>query len=336
MSSVQFGWAPSGSLGVEEEHFLVDAETYEAVPSFMRVVELPSAELKPELFACLAEVATPVLPDAAAVLDELQRLRTQLASLGETHGITLHAAGSHALARGENEPIVALERYRRLADTVGPPIQRQLVCGLHVHVAMLDVETCLRAYEGVVPWLPTLLALSANSPFAEGEATGRRSERAVRLLEMPTGGTPPVLREWDDWADATGGDVTRRHWDAWPRPDYGSLEVRVMDMQTDVRRSAGFAELVRALVAVVSDTDPRPYDRELYAERREQATTNPPDPAEVDTLRALVEPALDPGVRHLAAAVFDEPAEVERQLEVAAADGIDAVPADVAARTLAF
>ena len=332
MTVESFGRAEPGSLGIEEELVLVDAATSEAVPGFSRVVEVPDAELKPELFECLVELATPVAPDATAALEELRRLRRELAARAERHGIALHAAGAHAVARGAGQPLVPLERYRRLKEAVGAPIYRQLVCGLHVHVAMPDAETCLRAFEGVVPWLPTLLALSANSPFADGEETGRRSERAVRLLEMPTGGTPPVLRDWDDWQAATQGDDTRRHWDAWPRPELGTLEVRVMDMQTDVRRSAGFAELVGALVAAVPAERARPYDRELYARRRDEATREPASPAETEALAALVRPHAG----ELAAAVLGGRPEAERQLEVAAAAGLEAVPADVVARTLAF
>ena len=152
---------------------------------------------------------------------------------------------------------------------------------------MPDADTALRAFEGVVPWLPVLLALSANSPYAEGKATGLRSTRAERLLEMPTGGTPPLLPDWAAWEEATEGDDTRRHWDAWPRPEHGTLEVRVMDQQTDVRRSAGFAALVQALVAAVADDEPQPYDRELYARRRADAARLPPDPAEVAALAEL-------------------------------------------------
>ncbi len=73
---------------------------------------------------------------------------------------------------------------------------------------------------------------------------------------MPTGGTPPLLPDWAAWEKATGGDDTRRHWDAWPRPEHGTLEVRVMDQQTDVRRSAGFAAIVQALVAAVAEGEP--------------------------------------------------------------------------------
>ena len=332
MTRGRFGSAPPGSVGVEEELVLVDGETSAAVAGFSRLVGTPSAEVKPELFESLIELATPVLPNAGAAHDELRRLRAEVAERAAQQGIALHAAGAHALARGHEQRLVPLDRYRRLKEAVGASIYRQLVCGLHVHVSVADAETCLRAFEGVVPWLPTLLALSANSPFAEGADTGRRSERAVRLLEMPTGGTPPVLRSWADWEAATQGDDTRRHWDAWPRPEHGTLEVRVKDVQTDVRRSAGFAELVAALVAAVADGGARPYDRELYARRRAEAVREPPDAAEVEALGELVAPHAG----ELAVAVLAGRPEAERQLELAAADGIAAVPPDVVARTLAF
>jgi carboxylate-amine ligase len=335
-AAAAFGREPPGSLGVEEELFLVDAGSLEAVPGFSRVFGEPTAELKPELFESLVELATPVVPDAGAALEELRRLRRELAAAAEPHRITIHAAGTHALAHGADQPLVPLERYRRLAELLGERISRQLVCGLHVHVSVPDWETCLRAFESVVPWLPTLLALSANSPLAEGRANGRRSERAVRLLDLPTGGTPPLLRTPSDWEEATAGDQGRRHWDAWPRPEHGTLEVRVMDMQTDVRRSAGIVELVRALVAAVADGRPEPYDRALYARRRAEASDRPPTAGDIEALSAHVGPQLDPRVGSLVEAVLDGPAEADRQLAVAGADGVAAVPADVVRRTLAF
>ncbi len=332
----RFGAVAPWSLGIEEELFLVDAESCQTTPAFSRIVEEPSEQVKPELFECLVELATPVVPDAEAAYETLCSLRRRLVAQARPHGVTVHAAGAHALAHGRGQPIVPLDRYRRLADDLGDRIYLQLVAGLHVHVAVPDAESCLRAFEGVVPWLPTLLALSANSPIAEGRSTGRRSERAGRLLAMPTGGTPPVLRSWTDWEAATQGDSTRRHWDAWPRPEYGTLEIRVMDMQTDVRRSAGFAALVRALVVVVLDAPSEPYDREVYARRRTAAAAGRPDQAEVEALAALVDGAFDPVARRLAESVLAGRPEAERQLAVAASDGIDAVPADVVARTLAF
>src|SRR5207237_507027 len=88
---------------------------------------------------------------------------------------------------------------------------------------------------------------------------------------MPTGGTPPVLRTWDDWRAASRDDSTRRHWDAWPRPEYGTLEVRVMDQPTSLRRTAELAAEVQRLVREAVDFDGEPFGREEYEAARERA-----------------------------------------------------------------
>jgi glutamate---cysteine ligase / carboxylate-amine ligase len=227
---------------------------------------------------------------------------------------------------------VALPRYERMRAELGDRIYAQLVCGLHVHVSMSDTASCLRAYEGVVPWLPLLLALSANSPFVEGGASGYRSVRADRLLLMPTGGTPPLLPDWTAWEEATRGEESRRHWDAWPRPEHGTLEVRITDQQTDVRRAAGLAAIVLALVATVVGQEHAPYDRALYARRRDDAARRPPDGDEVDRLVKLIEPAARKlGAWELAKVVLDGRPEAERQLEL----GPEAAVPDIARRSLA-
>ncbi|MGH3142118.1 MAG: carboxylate-amine ligase [Gaiellales bacterium] len=308
---MRWGSAPQFSLGVEEEFFLIDGKTHEAAPVFEEVVPEPDARLKPELFACMVETTTTVCHDADEVLAELMRLRDELRERASAVGSTAVAVGTHPFARGAEQRLVSLPRYERLRAELGERLHTQLVCGLHVHVALPDAETALRAYEGVVPWLPVLLALSANSPYAEGEATGLRSTRAERLLYMPTGGTPPTLPDWSAWEQATAGDDTRRHWDTWPRPQHGTLEVRVMDQQTDVRRSAGFAAIVQALVAsVVAGDEPQPYDRDLYAKRRAEAARFPPDPAEVAALAELLPRTA------LADELLTRRPEAERQLEL--------------------
>jgi glutamate---cysteine ligase / carboxylate-amine ligase len=321
-----FGGAEPWTLGVEEELFFVDAETLEAAPGFSRVVGSGDEHVKPEVFESIVEVATGVLPDACAVLDDLTKRRSAIAARAGSHGLRIYAAGTHSLAHAYDQAIVPVRRYQKMIDSLGDAMRRQFVCGLHVHVSIPDPDSALRAFEWVVPWLPVLLALSANSPYAEGEDTGRRSERAERLLLLPTGGTPPVLRSWDDWRAAPD-----RHFDAWPRPEYGTLEVRVLDMQTDVRRSAAFAAIVRALALTVPGTvSAEPFDRVLYARKREEASRLPPDPEEVEALAALVETHLHEHERELARLVLDGRPEAERQLEL----GIVATPGDVVERTL--
>jgi glutamate---cysteine ligase / carboxylate-amine ligase len=271
MDLSRFGAAPPWSLGVEEELMLVDAETLEpARDGFTRVFGEATDRIKPELFESFVEITTTVVETPEEAETELRALRDEVAERAAANGLALLATGSHPTARG-HVPIVPVKRYERLKAQLGPALYRQRICGLHVHVSVPDPETCLRAFEGVVPRLPGLLAASANSPFWEGTESGRRSIRSQILLEMPTGGTPPVLRTWEDWEAATRGDTTRRHWDAWPRPEYGTLEVRVLDQPTSLRRTAELAADVQRLVRAAADSDGEPFDRGEYALRRDAA-----------------------------------------------------------------
>lgn len=251
---------------------LVDADTLRpARDGWSHVFGEATDRIKPELFESFVEINTPVCETADELEAELRALRLEVAERAAEHGLAVIAVGSHPTAT-EPPPIVAVERYQRMKAELGPRLRRQTVCGLHVHVSVPDPDTCLRAFEGVVPHLPGLLAASANSPYWEGESSGWRSIRSQILLEMPTGGVPPVLRSWDDWAAVTAGDNTRRYWDAWPRPEYGTLEVRVMDQPTSVARTAELAaEVQRRVREAAEEWSGEPFDREEYARLRERA-----------------------------------------------------------------
>jgi carboxylate-amine ligase len=271
MDLSRFGAAPPWSLGVEEELMLVDAETLEpARDGFSRVFGEATERIKPELFESFVEITTGVAETPEEVEAELRELRGEVAARAAEHGLAVLAVGSHPTAGGR-VPIVPVKRYERLKADLGPQLYRQLVCGLHVHVSVPDPNACLRAFEGVIPHLPGLLAASANSPYWDGADSGWRSIRSQILLEMPTGGTPPVLRGWDDWQAATRGDSKRRHWDAWPRPEYGTLEVRVIDQPTSLRRTAEFAAEVQRLVREAAEFDGEPFDRGDYEIARDRA-----------------------------------------------------------------
>src|SRR5207249_11883640 len=107
----------------------------------------------------------------------------------------------------------------------------------------------------MLPWLPVVLALSANSPWLAGELTGMASNRAPVLAELPRAGVPPAFGSyaaWVAWVERLVGlgvfeDETRIWWDARPAPQFGTLEIRIADQPTDVRRSAAFAALLQAL-----------------------------------------------------------------------------------------
>src|SRR5262249_41311146 len=183
----RFGAAPPWSLGVEEELMLVDGETLKpARDGFSRVFGEATERIKPELFESFVEITTSVVETAEEAESELRALRHEVVERAAVPRLAVLATGSHPTARGR-VPLVPVDRYLRLKAQLGPKLYRQHVCGLHVHVAVPDPETCLHAFEGVLPHLPSLLAASANSPFWDGEERGWRSIRSQILLDMPTG-----------------------------------------------------------------------------------------------------------------------------------------------------
>jgi glutamate---cysteine ligase / carboxylate-amine ligase len=329
-SSIRFG--RNLTLGVEEELVLVDVASLEPVSAVQTLVPEPDERLKYELFQCLVETATPICGDAYEALAALQRLREEVAVRAEAAGVTYLSAGMHPTAHGADQEVVDLPRYRKMADEMGDELQRQLVCGLHVHVGMPSQEACLAAYESVVQWLPALLSLSASSPHAEGEETGQRSSRASRIEELPGASIPPLLTTWEEWEEVTSGrDYTRIWWDARPHPRLGTLEVRMPDAQPDVRRSAGFAALIQALAAAGVERPAEPLDREEYVRRRELAARSP---APVDALAEASERAAKslgswPLVEELLAGL----GEAERLLAIGRRDGMHAVLRDLVERS---
>jgi carboxylate-amine ligase len=262
MIEAHFGESPPFSLGVEEELMIVDAVGFDQVAAVDRIIagvagdSLPGS-IKTELFASVFESNTLICRDAGEVDDALPALRRAAAAAAEREGLAVVAAGTHPFARPESQPIVKEERYVTFVGYGGISVRRQGVQGLHVHVGLESAEDCWRCLAAIVPWLPVLLALSANSPWFAGELTGMASNRAPVLAELPRGGMPPAFAsyaEWEAWVErltrlGVTQDYTRIWWDVRPHPRLGTLEIRVPDQPTDVRIAAAFAALVQALCA---------------------------------------------------------------------------------------
>lgn len=287
MIPARFGESAPFSLGAEEELMLLDAESLAPVPSAAAVIDdgsrrtLPGT-LKPELFAAVLESNTPVCDGAGELLRVLTTLRRATVDLAGARDALVAAFGMHPFSPSAEQAFSEDERYRPMIRFGGPTTARQNVCGLHVHVGVPDEAACHRALEGVLPWLPLLLALSANSPYLEGTANGLLSNRAETLGLLYRNGAPPAFRSYGEWeayvarhvATGTIDDYTRLWWDVRPHPRYGTVEVRILDQPTSVRRSAAFAALVQALVATaVHDAGTRfePARRGDYVENRWRA-----------------------------------------------------------------
>jgi carboxylate-amine ligase len=253
-----FGESTPLSVGIEEELMILDAGTLLPVDAVgLFVGEAPGGRLKTELHASVVELNTDVCDDVAAAVDALRMLRRAAAEIAGEHGLAIAAAGAHPTATYESLPVVPEERYLAMMRDVGYAARRQGVNGLHVHVGVESGDACYERLEAVLPWLPVVLALSANSPFVDGVDTGMLSNRASVLAELPRGGAPPAFGSyaaWEGWVErlmrlGVIEDHTRVWWDVRPNPVFGTLEIRIADQPTSLDRTALVAEAIVALVA---------------------------------------------------------------------------------------
>jgi glutamate---cysteine ligase / carboxylate-amine ligase len=337
-----FGRSSRWSVGIEEELFVLDAETLDPrpVPAEM----LDGKRLKAELFAAVIELTTPICRDVAEAAEALAALRGAAAARAREAGLVLAAAGTWPTAVSEEQPITEEDGYRRFVEYAGSSARRQYCSGLHVHIGVASPAECLERLEAVLPWLPVLLAVSANSPYAAGAETGLASTRAELLALLPRSGAPPVFASyaaWEHFAErlvvlGLADEITRIWWDIRPHPRYGTLEVRMPDQPTRLAATVAFAELVRALVA--GGGTRAPADRGLYEQNRWAALRFGPTAELVHPEREDLAPArellaelgaeLDVDVRGLAA--LDQ---AEEQLEVGRGAGLRAVEERIVALT---
>lgn len=366
MIEARFGESSPWSIGVEEEVMILDAETLALVPAVEVLVRgaegtnLPG-RLKTELFASVVELNTRVCASVGEALGSVGELRRAAAAIARENGLALAAAGSHPFSRPEEQAIAPDERYREFVEYAGITARRQGVSGLHVHVGMPSADACFQALEGVLPWLPLVLALSANSPYLSGEETGLASTRAEVLALLPRRGAPPAFRSYGEWERFVEGlvraglvrDYTAIWWDVRLHPRFGTLELRMPDQPTSLGLTGAFAALLQALCVAVLRAPPREYDpasRGVYEQNRWAASrfgpraklVHPnggravPAPALAEELLELVRPAArELGTEELLGAIDPGRCEADHQLEIGRASGLEAVCADLVERSLA-
>ena len=267
------------TFGLEEEFMLVDPLTLEQQPRAEAVLSRLSTTLAPgtsaahEFLASQIEHASPVFSDLPRALAELQGFRDKLAHAAHAEGLVVYSAGMPFQAAAY-PTLTDNPRYDSVRQGFREVIADHQVNGLHVHVAVPNREVGVRVLGRIRPWLPTLLALSSNSPFWRGVDTGFASWRTIMMRRWVTGGCPPVFANAADYDRrlaalvGVGGtvDVETVAWNARLSEHYPTIEFRVFDAQLEAADSVMLAALARGLVerAIADDAEPIPaIDPEL-------------------------------------------------------------------------
>jgi carboxylate-amine ligase len=266
-------WNPLGgerpwTVGVEEEALIVERGSGAPANRIGDVLlHLPADVAEwaaPETHACVIELATRPHATVADVAAELAGLRRRLSRALARHGLRAAVAGTHPFATWQDVQLAPGPRQQAIHASTRELARREPTCALHVHVAVPDGETAVRALAGLREDLPLLLALSANSPYWQGRDTGLASARTPIFSAFPRVGIPRHFESYADYVDAVDSliapgsipDPSYVWWDVRLQPALGTVEVRVMDAQSRVRDVAALAALVQCLVRLHASTDP--------------------------------------------------------------------------------
>jgi carboxylate-amine ligase len=262
----KFGAGDPYTLGVEEEYMLLDPESYDLVQHIETVLDAVQGDeladrINAELMQSVLEIATPVCRTAGDVLRELSTLRGYVRDVGRDQGLRVGSAGTHPFSLFERQRITAKDRYHALIDQLQYVARRELIFGMHVHVAVDGPEKAIQVVNGLLNDISALLALSASSPFWRGEATGLASSRQMVFAAFPRSGPPPRFADYADYAEVVGylektgciADYTHIWWDVRLHPRLGTVEIRICDAVTRVEDAVAITAYCQALVKHYSE-----------------------------------------------------------------------------------
>lgn len=260
-------------MGVEEELFLVDAETARLRPVSDRVLRTDTEDnadddgeipvVQQELFLEQVETATEPCTALDEIAAQLRDARRRAAADAESAGAVIAAAGT---VIDEPAALTPKGRYQRMAELHGMTALESLICGTHVHVEIADDTEAVRVLDRIRPWLPVLLAISANSPFWRGQDTGYASFRAQVVRRWPSAGATEPFGSPQAYHDAvadliaTGAAVDEAmvYFDARLAAHYPTIEIRVADTCTELDDTVLLGALSRALVDTAAGQDELP------------------------------------------------------------------------------
>jgi carboxylate-amine ligase len=276
-------------FGIEEEYFLVDAETKtvarEMPAAFLEAAKKETAgQVKGELLQSQLEAATVphVAMDEARA--ELRHLRQTSSDVAAAHGLAILAAGTHPTAFWKRAQQTATERYDAVMDDLQMLGQRNMLCGLHVHVELPDPDDRVDVMSRMLPYIPLFVALSTSSPFWQARPTGLKGYRLAAYDELPRTGVPELFRrreDYDAYIDALvrAGvieDSSYVWWAVRPSLKHPTLELRAPDSCTRVEDSLAIAALYRATARALTfnpwlNWDLTPVDRAIVIENKWRA-----------------------------------------------------------------
>ena len=254
-------WRPSTpfTVGIEEEVMMLRPGDWSLAQEIDAVLpEVPfdiEAHMTAETHGAAIELATDPHQTVGAAIEQLADLRSGLEDVLEGQGLRAAAAGTHPSTVWHETVVSSGTRYQFVYGSMRELARREPTFALHVHVGVAEAEDAILLHRRLRAHLPLLLAVSVNSPFWQGRDTGLSSARTPLFQAFPRVGIPRGFRSYADYVEAVDllvrcgaiPEPTFLWWDARPQPRFGTVEVRIMDVQSSVDETAALVALVQTI-----------------------------------------------------------------------------------------
>ena len=283
-----FGKSAALSLGVELELQLVNTVDFNLTSASNDLLELLSRKpfpgtVTPEMTQSMIEIATGIQREHAPLLAELRGMRDTLTAACDRLNIGIAGGGTHPFQRWSEQRVFDKPRYQEISQLYGYLAKQFTVFGQHVHVGCASGDDALFLLHSLSRYVPHFIALSASSPFFQGVDTMFDSARLNSVFAFPLSGRAPFTLSWDDFAngyftkmEATGVVKSMKdfYWDIRPKPEFGTIELRVCDTPLSVEKAAALACYLQCICRYLREQrpfEPAEDDYLVYTFNRFQA-----------------------------------------------------------------
>lgn len=277
MRKLPFKSSKNLSIGVELEFQIIDPATHDLIAQAKDLIRNISessyqAQIKPEITQGMIEFNSSIHQTTQSLLEELLNMRTYILMQGKELGICFSGGGTHPFQKWNLQKIFPTERFKTLSHRYRYLSKHSTVFGQHVHIGCDNAEDALYLTHAFARYVPQLITISASSPFYQGIDTGYDSSRSNIFTVYPLSGVIPYLISWHDFSNyyykmrklKIVKSMKDFYWDIRPKPEFGTVEIRVCDTPLTIKKAVMIAAYIQALADYILTNRPVVISPDLY------------------------------------------------------------------------
>jgi len=277
-SPLEFSQSTPLTLGIELELQIVSRLDGDLTGGASELLELidrkpHKGDFKPEMTESMIEVSTGIHHNCQTLQEEFEEIRTTLLTAADKLNLLICGGGTHPFQHWAERKIFDKPRFHHLNELYGFLAKQFTVFGQHIHIGCPNGDEAMFLLHGLARYIPHFIALSAASPYYQGADSAFETSRLTAVSAFPFSGRAPLVLGWQEFTDyfekmkATGVVESMKdfYWDIRPKPEFGTVEIRICDTPLTLKRAAALAAYAQTVCRYLLIERPFVIDEGLYA-----------------------------------------------------------------------